>query len=343
MLKMLIAATCIFTLIFTDSFAQTTVPPMDEDRSDKPTYERMEIEGSTIKQPTFMTTVKDGDNYYGFVVNNGTNALVRLDYGNSLLNHPVTAVKVARLPALSEGIQVVRDMDGWHVIVVGGMPGSFIMKIDLGPSIKNISPVVVNWGNVGDLNFPTDLHVFKENGNWYGLTINYAGNSLTRFSFGVDFNARPDGMNLGNIGSLNKPTGFAVSNAKGNWHLFITNEEANSISRLDFGNSLLGEPQGETFTYPQGLLRNPRDICIMNDGTKLFALVVNHYTTRILRFDFDQQDLTAYPKNVSSDEGSVYFPISISSFMEGGSLYALITNYNTKSVTRMKMNPPLQH
>src|SRR4051812_28916784 len=45
--------------------------------------------GNVFSIPVFSETVKDGNNYYTFVVNNGSGGLVRLSYGNSLLNAPV--------------------------------------------------------------------------------------------------------------------------------------------------------------------------------------------------------------------------------------------------------------
>src|SRR5205823_829140 len=94
----------------------------------------------------------------------------------------------------------------WYAIMVGGDPGggnpSKIVKLDFGPALDNTTPAVTNWGNIGSLNYPIDLHIFKENNIWYGLTTNSRSNTITRFNFGTSFNNIPTGVNLGNPGNL---------------------------------------------------------------------------------------------------------------------------------------------
>jgi len=117
-----------------------------------------------------------------------------------------------------------------------------IVKIDFANNLENPSPVATNWGTIGNVNYPVDLHVFKENNNYFGFTLNARDNTFTRFSFGTNFSQPPTGKNFGNIGNLDYPTGIYAIKDNGNWHVFITNEGTNnanpSITRLDFGNSL---------------------------------------------------------------------------------------------------------
>ena len=76
-------------------------------------------------------------------------------------------------PRLSEGIQVVQNEGRWYAIIVAGYTANGvtprILKVDFGPVLTNPTPVVTNWGNLGNMEQPIDLHVFQENGNWFGL------------------------------------------------------------------------------------------------------------------------------------------------------------------------------
>jgi hypothetical protein len=65
--------------------------------------------GGLLNTPTFMATAKEGNNYYGFVSNFGTESLLRLNYGTSLLNTP-TVENLGKfggaIPSYTEGIQI---------------------------------------------------------------------------------------------------------------------------------------------------------------------------------------------------------------------------------------------
>jgi hypothetical protein len=181
------------------------------------------------------------------VVNHIPAGVVRLDFGSSLLNTP-TATNFGNfggiLPLYAEGIQIVQNEGRWYAIVVGGSVQNgvtpYIVKIDFGPNLTNTNPAVTNWGNIGNIDQPIDLHVFRENGNWYGFTVSAENNTITRFNFTNSFNNVPTAVNFGNIGVLNYPTGIYAIKHNGNWHVFVTNALGGaSLLRLDFGNSLL--------------------------------------------------------------------------------------------------------
>ncbi|SEW44676.1 gliding motility-associated C-terminal domain-containing protein [Chitinophaga sp. YR573] len=295
--------------------------------------------GNAQNLSTFMVTAKDGNNYYGFITNNGTASLLRLDFGTNLLNTPTVTNMGSfggTIPINTEGLQVVKDVDGWHVIIVGGatVAAAAIMKLDFGASLSNNSPVATNWGNIGGLNYPVDLYLFQDGGNWYGLTVNFYNNTVTRFAFGPNFRNPPVGTNLGGVGGVNMPTGISAIQENGKWYVFVANEVDNSVSRLDFGNSLTNTPTGVKLTNPA--LSGPRDLCVIHDCGGIFALVVNNFSNELVRLDFNS-DITSNPTAVSlGNGGNLSFPHSISTiFREGNNLYAFITNINNNTITRL--------
>ncbi len=178
-------------------------------------------------------------NYYGFAINHYPGKLVRLNFGNSLLNTP-TATDLGNFGGIippgygAEGIQIIQNEGKWYAIIVGGYTPSGstprILKIDFGVNLLNASPAATNWGNIGNMLQPLDLHVFNENDIWYGLTVNGENNSITRFNFTNSFENSPTAVNLGNFGMLDYPTGIYAINDNGFWRAFITNH--GSTSRL---------------------------------------------------------------------------------------------------------------
>lgn len=306
--------------------------------------------GGTLQIPVFTDVVSDNGKYYVFVTNNYPSKLVRLNFGNSLLNIPVVddlGNFGGIIPGNTEGIQVVNNEGKWYAIIVGGstLSGTLpsIIKIDFGINLDNPSPVATNLGNIGNLDYPVDLHVFNENNNWYGFTLNANNNTFTRFNFGTGFEQPPTAVNLGNIGNLNYPTGIYAIKDNQNWHVFITNEGENnsnpSITRLDFGNSLLNTPAAVNLGNPESSLHRPRDIYIMKFCGEITGFIVNGEagSDDIVQLDF-QNNLVNIPKATSlGNLGNLDFPHSISKlFRIGPDLYSFITNARNNTITRIR-------
>ncbi|SEW46174.1 gliding motility-associated C-terminal domain-containing protein [Chitinophaga sp. YR573] len=303
--------------------------------------------GGVFSIPVFSETVKDGNNYYTFVVNNGSGGLVRLSYGNSLLNTPVVqdfGSFGGVIHGTAEGIQVVKDAVGWRVIIVGGNDPNpanvYIVKVDFGNSLDNMLPVAVNWGNIGTLSYPTDLYIFRENNAYYGFTVNAQSNTITRFSFGADFNSPPAAANLGNLGGLDWPTGVYAIKVVNEWHVFVCNTNSNTITRFDFGTSLLNVPTAVNLGNPDNKLNHPRDLMIINDCGNLIGLMANGDGDDILKLSFDGNAITGAISATSyGNIGNLNYPHSLSSLIrEGDDLYTTVTNAFNGTITRIKFS-----
>ncbi len=300
--------------------------------------------GSVLTWPVFNDLVEDNGNLYGFVVNNSPSGLTRYNYGNSYLNTPTVDFLGnvgGTLPGNAEGIQVVKVNGNWIAVIVGGAPASGnnseLVTINFGPLITNNVPVGTNWGNVGNLLYPIDLIVFQNNNNWYGYTINSDNNTLTRFSFG-DFSSPPTAVNLGNIGGMDEPVGMGEVSDGTNWYIFVTNEgPTNSLTRLDFGNSLLSNPTGINLGNPGGLFHKPRDISFINLCDGISALSVNGETNNITKLNFQNNLLGAPVASNLGNLGTLNFPHSISElFRVNNDIYAFIPNVFNNTLTRLQ-------
>lgn len=300
--------------------------------------------GSAFNIPVFAETAKEGNDYYTFVINNGR-SLVRMAFGNSLLNTPTIQNLgdfSGAIPPQTEGLQIVNDAAGWHIIIVGGGNATTpsIAKLDFGSSLANI-PSATNWGNIGQMAYPVDLYMFQDGGRWYGLTVNADNNSITRLDFGTSFNTAPTGINLGNIGNLDFPTGIYPAKVNNNWYVFVTNAYGNTITRLDFGTSLLNTPTAVNLGNPGNLLNTPRDIYIINECDNLFGLVANGDGNDILRLDFAGGSITGAVTGTSygSLGNSFDYPHSLSSvFRVKDDLYTYVANARRNNVVRLKFS-----
>ncbi len=248
------------------------------------------------------------------------------------------------IPSYDEGIQVKKFNGKCYVFLVSAGDdigtASQLIKVDFGSSFSNNNPLATSLGNIGGLNFPHDLFITQDGDNFYGFTVNINDNSITRFDFGTDLSAQPTGINLGNIGNLNYPCGFSFINSNGSWHAFITNRNSNTISRLDFGNSLINFPSGSDIGNPGNFLNKPRDISIFQSCSETVGLVVNEedeQTGSIIKLNFNSD----FSSNLSAlslgNIGDLKFPHSISKlFLNGNDIYSFITNVSNNTITKLR-------
>ncbi len=313
--------------------------------------------GGLLSSPVFIDYVKYNNNYYGFLINYNPGALIRLDFGNSLLNTP-TATNLGNFGGVlptgngSEGIQIVQNEGKWYVIVVAGFTPSGssprVLKIEFGTNLLNTTPNATNWGNIGNLYQPISLHIFNENGLWYGFTVNAENNTITRFDFTNSFDNVPTAINFGNIGNLSYPTGIYAIKDNNKWYVFITNAGDNtrtggtfSLTRLDFGTSLLNTPTGINLGNPSNMLQHPRDLTIIKFCGETYGFVVNGHPNynNVVTLKFNN-NITGVPTAINlGNIGSLNFPHSISKlFRDGSDVYGFITNVASNTITRLKFS-----
>jgi len=307
-----------------------------------PTGVQLGNPGNSLGIPVFSDYAFDNGNYYAFVVNNTPGGLIRLNFGNSLLNTPIVTNLGnfgGSIPNSAQGLQVLNFNGKWYAFVVGGDPligiPSRIVKLDFGNTLSN-APASTNWGNIGNMNYPVDLFIFQELNNWYGLTVNYRDNTITQLAFGPDFSSTPSGKNLGNKGNLNLPSGICPINDNGNWRVFISNYGNNTLSRIDFGSSLLSNPVGQNLGNVENKLNAPRDLFIFKYCEKEVGFLVNGGTGDLVRLDFSSLSSTPTANSLGIIGGTSN-PHSISRvFRDGADLYAFLPNASTNTISRIK-------
>jgi gliding motility-associated-like protein len=306
-----------------------------------------------LSEPVFMDIVSEGGNYYGLLVDHYPGDLIRLDFGNSLLNAPV-ATSLGNFGGIinagygSEGIQVVNNNGTWYALIVGGDPASLsvpkIVQVNFGATITNPAPVATDWGNLGGLLQPIGFYVFNDNNNWYGFTVNATNNTITRFNFGTSFDVPPTAVNLGNPGGyFDYPTSVSPLKdpATGNWSVFITNGNSYSpsaLERLDFGNSLLNNtPTAVNLGNPGNVLQEVRDIKIIQQCDQIIGFIADGTGNDLIRLDFNN-NLLSVPTAVSlGNIGNFDFAHSLSKlFRVGADLYTFVPNVNNNTITRVR-------
>ncbi len=257
--------------------------------------------GTGMDAPASICMVTDSSNYFVFVVNtNSPRNLLRYDFGSSMSNAPTVNVIGdfgGTIPVNAKGFEIVKSGANWYGFLVGGATAvnSQMVRFDFGTSLSN-TPTIVDLGNLAGLLLnPQDLYVFNEAGNWYAFTNSGFTGNLLRIDFGANItNPAPPLTNLGNPGTLAFPTGIWPVFDGSNWSLFVVNRLTQTVSRLDFGNSLLNPFVEVNLGNFGGILNGPRDIVIIKDCGNYYGYITNESTNSLILLTF-AGSITAAP------------------------------------------------
>jgi gliding motility-associated-like protein len=289
-----------------------------------------------LSNPVFMSLNKDGSNHYMFVSNNNPGTLTRLSYGTSYNNTP-TVTNLGNFggayPINGEGIWIEKEGSTWYGIAVGGPNGSDrISRLNFGGSLAN-TPTVTNMGNLGAMNYPHRIQIFRAGGNVYGFTTNRSNNTITRFDFGSSLANTPTGVNIGNVGNLSAPNDFSFINVAGNWYAFICNDNNGTLTRLDFGNSLLNSPVGTNIGNAGGL-SVPRAIALWLDCSGLKGLIHEGTSNTELNLNFTSGPTGPVTLTSLGNTANYNFPHSMERIRIGDSLTTFVLNASSNSISR---------
>lgn len=299
--------------------------------------------GFNLDNPNSIEVMKDGDNYYGFVVNRGTGELTRFSYGNSLSNTP-TVRNLGNLenniPAEPNNLYLMKDGANYHMFVTGGSTAatSSLSRIDFGTSLAN-TPNSVSFGNVNNiLNKPTGVFVAKDGSNYYGYVINAGNNHLIRLSFTANISLTPVATDLGTFaGAFNNASDMVGVQDNGFWYLFVTNEGSSTLSRIDCGNTLANNPSILDYGNLGGTLTNPSGLTIIRDCDLIHAYIVNRTGNDLIEVQIPAFSSTYTATNLGPfPVGTFNGPADISRVLrERDNLYSYVVNSTDGSVTRI--------
>lgn len=263
-----------------------------------PTGYDYETSNFQFNTPSDIDIAKDGDNFYGFVVNNATQEFLRLNFGNSLYNVP-TVTNYGNmtnvLPTGPTSLYVVRDTmnNNWHVFVSGGsdQTNSTLARVDFGHSLAN-TPNIANFGNFNNvLNSPRGLFIAQDvDSNWYGYAVNsnQLSNSLVFFNFrGKNISITPSMTDLGTLGNtMAQPSDLAAVKDGGSWYFFVTNFFNNTLTRIDLGTSLVNPtPVATNLGTMDNTLFAPTSITVTRECGGVFAYVTDLTTSELVRIE----------------------------------------------------------
>jgi hypothetical protein len=307
-----------------------------------------------LNGPTDIDIVKEGDNYYGFVITSSVNEFVKLDFGTSLSNIPKVfnyGTFDNAMPANPACLYVVKDeaKGNWHVFIGAGTTAanSEMARVDFGTSLDN-TPNIVNFGNVGGvLNSPRGLFIAKEGDKWYGFCMNGETlGKLVKIDFDTNISLTPVNELVGPMnGFTNYPSDMEAYYENGNWYFFVINGGGsstgnNNLIRIDVGPSLAAisssAPPGDvSMGNPNDRLNTPDAISIIRDCDSLHAFITNKASHELVRVDMASVTGPITARNFGN-VGGLNGPVGLSRFIrDRNDIYSFIVNSGDSSLTKV--------
>jgi hypothetical protein len=284
---------------FTWNFCNSTI-------SNLPITTNLGTIGGNLNTNAFTAVATDSGHYYTFTTNYNSGELVRADFGNSLLNTPTSIILASSLGYALEGVQIAKDSNRWIIFTVSS---NQINRLELGASLSNTAPIITNLGNIGNLNWPHDFQLAKENGNWYGVIANRTSSAITKLSFGSSLLNIPTGIDYPFSNHLWGPSGVFLkrNTLNGDWILFVSNLFGDSLSRFNFGTTLSNSPIFMDNTKLKDTANEFRDVTIMESCNELKGFGVYKNSNTIVQFEFAGNDISgAYTNIVRMDSFAAY-------------------------------------
>ncbi len=213
--------------------------------------------------------IKENSTWIGFATCTVSGVLLRLNFGNSLLNTP-TYENLGNLANFNYPNQIgpVYENQNWYLFAANGMSNTF-SRINFGNSLLN-SPTGINLGNPGGFYAPLGLIFKTDCGKPTAYFSEYLVNGqIGRIDFPNGTQGNPVSNILGNIGELERPHSYSNFFRTGDTlYNFLMNRGTGSITRYSY-------PPCNNPQFPSSTQFSPPVLSFNQTGTYMVHLLVN--------------------------------------------------------------------
>lgn len=300
-----------------------------------PNPEALLLNVAVPSHPEGIQIIKDGNNWYGFVIGGkiefdvNNSFLTRMNFGPTLSNSSPSPTNLNVAGAglnFPHDLYMFQDTDGiWYGLTVniGNMgvnagPDGSISRFKFANGLSEQPTEAVNLGNLDNVLFdPVSLFPINDQGDWYVFVVDRIA-GLVRLDFPEGLTSSPQATLIGDLnGSLYRPRALSMLRYCDNIFGFLVDGEGwpdvNRLVRLDFGSSISQVPTAteiseinELFAFPHSL----SDIVMEDD--EIFTLITNAGSNEITRVFFPtcEDELPSYsgfsPPTISYSVPGIY-------------------------------------
>ncbi len=205
----------------------------------QPTFENLGNISGILNGPQTIKMIKEGQDWYGLILNNTTLDIVRMAFGSNIQNTPTAEVAVSSIGGANSSIDFGIANDSL-IVILTERNTSNINHINFGSSITNnpSGPDIKQSGPISGLSGTFDIDLVQDCDQWYGFAVAYTNKKVYKLAFGNSLFATPTLTEVGvsEFGTDN-PGRIVVLENGSNYHAIITTLSGN-LYRVDLGNDL---------------------------------------------------------------------------------------------------------
>lgn len=198
---------------------------------------------------TGVDIVFDGSNWYGFVTSQGTNSIIRLDFGSDIHNTPIV-VNLGNISGNTNSptdIKVVVENGNWYGFVYG-ISAPLLSRINFGSALTNVPTADVVVTGAGSVNGGFDIQ--RDNSNWNVVFTLNSSFTVIRLA---SINATPLPADI--ISGITNPYGntlgdIVLQKDGVNYYGYTVAYGNKTLQKLNFGSSLFTTPSIEDVSLP---------------------------------------------------------------------------------------------
>ncbi len=242
------------------------------------------------------------------------------------------------------GVQYPRDItiEEQNDTVVGFYCGGNTMfRVIYANGLSQPLTSIENLGDLGVLYQPSDVALFKENNEWYGLVVDYGNYSLNRFHLGTSLMNTPDNVsqlfNNTNSNITNPWSIKIIADSTGNVFAMATNFTVGTFTLYEFGNSILNAPTANTPVTIPGA-SNVLDGIFVQDCGNYYAYFSGYSTTNIVKADFGSTISTSPTFTNLISDGS---PSDLALVRDSSGWKMVTSNYTTSDIRKYDLGSSL--
>lgn len=207
--------------------------------------------------------------------------------------------------------------------------------------IENPMTSVDDLGDLGVLYQPSDIALYKENNEWYGLVVDFGNYFLVRFHLGASLMNTPDNITVlfTNVNSnMTNPWSIKVaSDSVGNVFAMATNFTVGSFTLFEFGNSILNSPTANSPVTIPGTA-NVLDGIIAKECGNYYAFFAGYNSSNIIKASFGPSLNTSPSFNTIISDGS---PSDLKLIQDSSSWKLISTNYSNNDIRKYDLGSSL--
>ncbi|MDH5610197.1 MAG: PKD domain-containing protein, partial [Cyclobacteriaceae bacterium] len=223
----------------------------------------------------------------------------------------------------------------WYGFVANRSANS-LLRMRFGNDLER-APQFEDLGNIGGmLSSPIDVELVQSNGNWYGLVVNFASNSLVLLEFGKDLGGIPTAKNLGGFGTLGAPIGLWAGNDGTKHVALITNNANTTMTLLNFGDSYSNTPVATSFAI--GGSSGNRDLSLYQANGKWNGLINSKGNNKVFYVEFGSEVTSMATLSEVLISGLTFqSPSGIDIVSQQGKHYAYISSENAGNIYKLDL------